>query len=234
MLSKGLFHPTLTRQIFRVKYGLIFDLDGTLVDSLRGISGSLNHALSQSGLPNHPIETVRGFIGNGARLLIERAASPAEGEDLYLTLEEAFKTHYDVSWPEGTAPYLEIVEMLEFLQTAGHPLAVLSNKPHEFTETIVKKLFPSVTFAAVLGQRAGIPHKPDPAGALEIAKVFGLDASQCALIGDSTMDIETAQNAGMASIAVTWGFQDHPRLVEARADLFAHSPAELLEIIGKL
>lgn len=217
-----------------MKHGLIFDLDGTLVDSLRGISGSVNHALATSGLPTHPIEAVRGFIGNGARILIERAASPATGEELYLTLEGAFKTHYDVSWPDGTSSYDEITEMLESLQAAGHPLAVLSNKPHPFTETIVAKLFPTVTFACVLGQRAGIPHKPDPAGALEIAKVFGLDPAACAVIGDSTMDIETAQNAGMTAVAVTWGFQDHPRLVEAKADLFADSPAELLEIIGKL
>ncbi len=217
-----------------MKHGLIFDLDGTLVDSLRGISGSVNHALAQSGLPTHSIEAVRGFIGNGARLLIERAASPATGEELYLTLEGSFKTHYDVSWPDGTVPYEEIVEMLESLQAEGYPLAVLSNKPHAFTVTIVERLFPSVTFACVLGQRAGIAHKPDPTGALEIAKVFGLDASQCAVIGDSTMDIETAQNAGMTAIAVTWGFQDHPRLIEAKADHFAADPAELREIIGKL
>lgn len=217
-----------------MKHGLIFDLDGTLVDSLRGISGSVNHALAASGLPTHSIKAVRGFIGNGARLLIERAASPAVEENLLLTLEGAFKTHYDVSWPAGTSPYDGITDMLEALQAAGHPLAVLSNKPHPFTETIVAKLFPSITFSSVLGQRAGIPHKPDPTGALEIAKTFGLDPGICAVIGDSTMDIETAQNAGMCAIAVTWGFQDHTRLIEAKADHFAQNPAELLEIIGKL
>lgn len=217
-----------------MKHGLIFDLDGTLVDSLRGISGSVNHALASSGLPTHPIDAIRGFIGNGARLLIERAASPAVEDDLLLKLEGAFKAHYNVSWPDGTSPYDEITDMLESLQAQGHPLGVLSNKPHDFTETIVAKLFPSIRFTSVLGQRAGIPHKPDPAGALEIAKTFGLDPSDCSVIGDSTMDIETARNAGMCAIGVTWGFQDHPRLVAAKEDHLADSPGELLEIIGKL
>lgn len=217
-----------------MKHGLIFDLDGTLVDSLQGIASSVNHALAESGLPTHSPEAVRGFIGNGARILIERAASAGAEEELLLTLEGAFKSHYDVSWQDGTFPYDDITAMLESLQALGHPLAVLSNKPHPFTETIVAKVFPTIRFTMALGQRPGIPHKPDPAGALEIAKAFGLGPAECVVIGDSTMDIETAHNAGMRAIAVTWGFHEHPRLVAAKADYLADGPDGLLEIIGKL
>jgi phosphoglycolate phosphatase len=215
-----------------VKHGLIFDLDGTLVDSLSGIAASVNHALHQGGHATHSLAAVQGFIGNGARILLERAAPVGADEVLLLTLEEAFKSHYDISWPDGTLPYDGITALLETLQDLGHPLAVLSNKPHPFTETIVARIFPGIRFTQVLGQRPGIHHKPDPAGALEIATAFGLPPVECLVIGDSTMDIETAKNAGMTSVAVTWGFQDHAKLIAAGADFFAGSPEELLEIIA--
>ena len=152
-----------------MKQALIFDLDGTLVDSLRGIAASLNRALGGSGLPIHPDSAVRGFIGNGSRALIQRAAPSAADEALLLEIEQAFKADYDLTWPDGTTVYAGIFELLESLQACGHPLAVLSNKPHPFTAAIVSRMFPTIRFAAVLGQRAGILNKPDPAGALEIS-----------------------------------------------------------------
>lgn len=217
-----------------MKHGLIFDLDGTLVDSLHGIAASVNHALHQGGHATHSLAAVQGFIGNGARILLERAAPVGADESLLLILEESFKSHYDVSWPDGTLPYAGITSMLETLQDLGHPLAVLSNKPHPFTETIVARIFPGIRFTQVLGQRPGIHHKPDPAGAVEIAESFGLAPTDCVVVGDSTMDIETAKNAAMKSIAVTWGFQDHAKLTAAGADFFAGNPQELLEIIAGL
>ena len=215
-----------------MKQGLIFDLDGTLVDSLRGIAASLNHALAASGLPVHANAAVRGFIGNGARILIRRAAPEDADEGLLDTVEQAFKGDYDLTWPDGTTAYDGIAGLLESLQHRGYPLAVLSNKPHPFTETIVSQIFPTVRFAAVLGQRAGIPHKPDPAGALEIAHSLHLCPEDCIVIGDSTMDLETARNAGMRAIAVTWGFHDRDRLVAAGANLIAEDPAGLLAIFA--
>jgi phosphoglycolate phosphatase len=210
-----------------VKQGLIFDLDGTLVDSLQGIAASLNLALAASGLPPHPPEVVRGFIGNGARVLIRRAAPVDADQSLLDTLEQAFKVDYDLTWPTGTFAYDGIVDLLEILQSRGYPLAVLSNKPHPFTVAMVSRMFPSIRFASVLGQRAGIPHKPDPAGALEISVVLEMLPRDCAVIGDSTMDIETARNAGMRAIAVTWGFHDRERLIAAGADVMADNPAAL-------
>ncbi len=213
-----------------MKHGLVFDLDGTLVDSLQGIAVSLNHALALSGLPAHSQKSVRGFIGNGVKILIRRA-SPADADDALLdAIERAFKAHYDLSWQTGTIIYPGITDMLESLQSRGHPLAVLSNKPHPFTVAMVSQLFPSVRFSVVLGQRPGIPHKPDPAGALEISAALGLGPSECWVIGDSTMDIETARNAGMRAIAVTWGFHDRERLRAAGADQLVDAPEELLDL----
>ncbi|MEO5713660.1 MAG: HAD-IA family hydrolase [Luteolibacter sp.] len=211
--------------------GLIFDLDGTLVDSLLGIAASLNHALAEAGLPTHPLEAVRGFVGNGARILITRAAPKDADEALLDRLENSFKADYDVTWPDGTFPYDAITWLLETLQAKGNPLAVLSNKPHPFTSTIVTQVFPSIDFKVVLGQLPGIPHKPDPAGALEIANLFGLLPEECTVIGDSTMDLETARNAGMEAIAVTWGFHDRERLIAAGAEQLADNPAALLAML---
>ncbi len=211
-----------------MKCGLIFDLDGTLVDSLDGIAGSLNRVLAARGLPEHSREAVRGFIGNGSRVLIERAVPDATLVD---TLENDFKADYDKTWRDGTAPYAGIPELLETLKRRGHPLAVLSNKPHPFTVEIVASMFPGIRFASVLGQRAGIPHKPDPRGALEIAAELELASADCIVIGDSTMDLETARRAGMRAIAVTWGYHDRPRLVEAGAEILAENPAELADLL---
>ncbi len=213
-----------------MKHGLIFDLDGTLVDSLLGIAASLNRALSASGLPTHPLAAVRGFIGNGARILVQRAAPADAAGTLLDTLEQAFKADYEVTWPTGTVAYAGISELLATLQARGYPLAVLSNKPHPFTLTIVSQVFPEIDFKVVLGQLAGIPHKPDPAGAFEIANLLSLLPAECTVIGDSTMDIETARNAGMRSVAVTWGFHDRERL--AAADLIVDDPAALEVLLG--
>jgi len=215
-----------------VKCGLIFDLDGTLVDSLDGIAASLNHALHASNLPTHSHDAVRGFIGNGARVLIERGTPAGSGDSLIEVVEQAFKAHYDLHWPAGTIAYDGIANLLETLQSQGHELAVLSNKPHPFTEAMVVRLFPTIRFAVVLGQRIGIPHKPDPTGALEIAATLGLPPAQCCVIGDSTMDIETALNAGMRPVAVTWGFHDRERLIAAGATSLADDPAALMSVIG--
>ncbi len=210
-----------------MNHGLIFDLDGTLVNSLAGIATSLNLALSRSELPQHPLAAVRGFIGNGARVLAERAVPAGSDEATISAVEQGFHEDYDISWPDGTVLYDGISEMLEALQARGYPLAVLSNKPHPFTQAIVARLFPKIRFTMVLGQRPGISHKPDPAGALEIAAIFGLAAENCTVIGDSIPDLETAHNAGMRSVAVMWGFHDRDRLLAANPGRSVESPAVL-------
>lgn len=215
-------------QLRRMKRGLIFDLDGTLVDSLSGIAAALNRALASNGMPPHPLVAVRRFIGNGARILVQRAVPADTEESFIVAVERAFKDDYEIQWPNGTFPYDGIMPLLEQLQRAGYPLAVLSNKPHEFTTEIVARLFPAIYFTSILGQRAGIAHKPDPAGAWEISRKLGLLPADCTLIGDSIVDIETAHNAGMESIAVTWGFHDREDLLAANPGQIAEDPAQLL------
>ncbi len=200
---------------------LIFDLDGTLVDSLRGIADSLNRSLEQEGFPTHPDASVRSFIGNGARILVTRAAPAGSPEAVINALEARFKLDYEQSWPSGTSPYQGIPGLLDDLQQCGAPLAVLSNKPHPFTREIVRMLFPGISFSMVLGQRPGVVHKPDPSGALEIAASLHLPPARCTLIGDSTVDLETARRAGMKSIAVSWGYHDRGRLIESSPDEIA-------------
>lgn len=202
------------------------------MDSLEGIAASLNFALASSALPIHGLHAVRRYIGNGARILIQRGCPAGSGDPLLDTVEQLFKSHYDLTWSSGTFAYNGIIELLESLQDRGCPLAVLSNKPHRFTETIVSQLFPGIRFASVLGQRTGVPHKPDPTGALEISKIFNRKPENCIVIGDSVMDLETASNAGMHAIAVMWGFHDRDRLVEAGAKRIAANPKQLLELLS--
>ncbi|MBK1881374.1 HAD-IA family hydrolase [Luteolibacter pohnpeiensis] len=214
-------------QASRVTRALIFDLDGTLVDSLPGITASVNHALHHAGFSSHTESAVRGFIGNGSRILIERAVPSGTSTSVIDQVEAEFKRHYDANWPLGTSPYPGIPELLAGLKSKGHPLAVLSNKPEPFTLAIVNALFPNAGFSAIVGQRNGIPHKPDPRGALEIAAEIAIPAENCVLIGDSTIDIQTARAAKMTSIAVGWGYHDAERLHQERPDHFVQSIDEL-------
>jgi phosphoglycolate phosphatase len=212
-------------------HGLIFDLDGTLVDSLPGIANSLNQALGSLQLPLHSLQAVRGFIGNGARVLASRAAPAGAADALIAGIEQAFKADYDLTWPGGTAAYPGVSGVLLELQGRGIPLAVLSNKPHAFTTAMVSALFPEVAFAAVLGQRSGMPHKPDPAGAFEIAALLGLSPQACTVIGDSTMDLETARRSGMRAVAVTWGYHNREALLAALPDAVIDAPEELYGLL---
>ena len=208
---------------------IIFDLDGTLVESLPGIAASLNRALSMHGLPQHSHSAVRTFIGDGAKMLVQRA-TPQSTEETRTSIQKFFAEDYAVSWPAGTTIYPGISEMLAELSGQNIPLAVLSNKPHPFTVEIVEKLFPKNTFIVILGNREDLAHKPDPTGALEIAATLSLPPKDCTLVGDSTMDLDTAKNAGMKSIAVTWGYHDREHL--SYADAIATTSAELATLLS--
>lgn len=196
----------------------IFDLDGTLVDSLPGISVALNAALAGAGFPRHPESAVRGFVGDGLETTVRRACPAGTGDAVIDGLVEEFRAVYADVWQTGTRPYEGIRELLLELRAGGMPLAVLSNKSHAFTREMVAEVFAEVEFACVLGLRPGMPPKPDPAGAVEILQTLALPPSQCWMIGDSTMDIATGKNAGMRSCAVTWGYHDAEPLKAARPD----------------
>lgn len=216
-----------------MKPSLIFDLDGTLVDSLPGIAASLNRTLTAHGLPGHSNTAIRSFVGDGLRTLVQRAAPAGANPALIESLVSLFKKDYDLSWAQGTKPYPGIHAMLTELQHDGFQMAVLSNKTHEFTETITHSVFPQIHFATVLGQRDGIPHKPDPAGALHIASALGTAPEDCLVIGDSTMDLETAANADMKAIAVAWGYHDRQRLMAADTTRIAEHPSDLPAMLAE-
>lgn len=211
--------------------GWIFDLDGTLVDSLPGIAASLHAALASQGLPTHSAVAVRTFIGDGAEMLVRRALTNLV-EPPFDAVLQAFREHYAAHWHEGTIPYEGIRAVLEKLRERGDCLAVLSNKPHLFTTIIVDTLFP-LTFAVVIGQRPGIPHKPDPEGLWEILRAPVWSAATSALIGDSVIDVQTAQAAGIESIAVTWGYHDHAALQQAKPTQMIHQVNELMEHLNR-
>jgi phosphoglycolate phosphatase len=209
---------------------LIFDLDGTLVDSLPGIAAALNGALAEQGYPTHPEERVRTFIGNGTWMLAKRGLPAGATDNEVDSLEATFLRHYPETWREGTRIYDGILPMLSELEKTGLTLAIFSNKTHAFTVEMAGHLFGGVSFACVLGHRGGAARKPDPSGALEIAARMHLDPAQVGFVGDSTVDFETADNAGMPPYLVTWGYHPRARL-EATGAPLAEDPPGLLRCL---
>lgn len=211
---------------------LIFDLDGTLIDSLPGIADSLNRSLEQNSLPTHTLTDIRDFIGNGSRTLCDRAANFPDKATLDL-LESAFMANYQELWKSGTEIYPGISDLLEEI-SKSHELSVLSNKTHSFTTEIIHSLFPAVSFRTILGKRPGISAKPDPSGIFEILSQASDANAPTYLIGDSVVDLTTAKNAGIKSIAVTWGFEPLSDLVEMEPDHIVHSVAELKKLTSTI
>lgn len=194
--------------------GLIFDLDGTLVDSLPGIATALNHALDDLKLPNHSRKVVETFIGDGLLNLVTRALGP-DLVDRQDELLAAFQKHYSADWKTGTFPYPGFMELLEELRRQKIPMAVLSNKPHTYTVEIVETLFPKDLFDPVRGHQDQFPKKPDPTTAHQIIADWHLNAKEVAYVGDSTVDLATARNAGMIPLIFSWGYgtpEDFPLL----------------------
>ena len=183
----------------------IFDLDGTLVDSLPGIALALNRSLTEAGLANYTENEVCGFIGDGMAALVERALGEQNGAHREAVMA-GFQKHYQQAWKEGTTPYPGMMDLLGKLHSEGLPLAVLSNKPHAFTVEIVEALFPPRLFAPVQGHREGFSKKPDPTTALKIVNDWGLEPQEVAYVGDSTVDLATAEAAGLVPLIFSWGY----------------------------
>lgn len=192
----------------------LFDLDGTLVDSLADIAHSANHALAAAGYPTHPVAAYRTLIGQGIQATLRRAAP--EGADV-AALSEVWAARYTTHCTEHTRPYPGIDRTLTALQDAGWRLAVLSNKPDPFTQQIVAALFPAGTFAFIAGDRPDTPRKPDPTSAFAALRVLDVAPTEAAFIGDTPVDLHTARAAGTVAIAVSWGFRDRSELTSADA-----------------
>ncbi|MDE5618624.1 MAG: HAD-IA family hydrolase [Clostridia bacterium] len=185
--------------------GIIFDLDGTLLNTLPDLHAAVNYALARLSLPLRKLCEIRGMIGNGASMLIMRAL-PDNAKNMHAEAMALFSCYYSSHICEKTKTYDEIANLITAMQ-GRCKIGVLSNKPHNAAVEIVRAYFGN-NFAPVFGKREDVPLKPDPAGALEIADMWGLPPDEIAMIGDSMPDILTAKAAGMLPIAVTWGYGD--------------------------
>lgn len=211
---------------------IIFDLDGTLLDTLADIGDSVNRMLAEYGFPGHTMDDYTQFIGNGIKMLVIRAL-PVETRsgDLVDACVRRAKEIYWQNWNHKTRPYDGIIELLDRLKTMGLPLAVLSNKPHDFTVRYVDAYFDSQTFKMVMGQNDHFPVKPDPASALNIAGQINLPPSSFLFVGDSAVDMQTAAAAGMFSVGVAWGFRGVKELRENGCRALVSHPLEILPLV---
>ena len=214
---------------------IIFDLDGTLINTIDDLGQACNHALSACGYPTHKIEDYPRLVGNGINKLIERALPESDrNEETVMQLRAYFVPYYDEHNCDLTHPYDGIAALLETLKQQGHTLAVASNKYQAATEKIVAKLFPGI-FDVVLGERENVARKPDPQIVWDIVEAIGRkgeEAIEDALyIGDSLVDAETAKAAKLPFVACTWGFCTREQLMTAQAHYMADHPKEILTII---
>lgn len=209
----------------------IFDLDGTLLNSLADVADAANAALTARGFPAHPEDAYRFFIGNGTRTLMRRAAPEGTDEETVTILLEGMHAHYAKNWAGKTRPYPGIMPMLERLSALGPPLAVLSNKPHAFTMLCVRRFFPDIPFSRVQGCPEGGSPKPDPALALDIAAEFGVEPPRVCFLGDSNVDMDTARAAGMVPVGALWGFRPESELRRHGAAVLLSLPEQLFMYI---
>lgn len=210
----------------------IFDLDGTLLNTIGDLAVSCNAVLAVRGLPQHSYEEYSDFVGNGIMRLVERALpEPLRTSYTIDAMRRDFVEYYTAHIGIYTKPYDGIPELLAALSARGVRLAVASNKFQAGTEKLIHLYFPEVEFAAVLGQRAGVPLKPDPAVVEEILKMTDTPREETLYIGDSGIDIETATAAAVRSVGVTWGFRNRAELVEAGAHHIVDTPAEILALV---
>jgi phosphoglycolate phosphatase len=209
---------------------VLFDLDGTLVDSLADLANATNWALAQLGCPTHPVESYRTKVGDGARELCARAL-PADKQDLADEVLKLMRQHYDTHCFDLTTLYPGIPELISALAGRRCSLAVLSNKPDDFTKRVIAHYFKPSPFAPVRGQLPNVPLKPDPTGALQIAHELGIPPAQWLYLGDTNTDMRTACAAGMEAVGVLWGFRDRDELVESGATHLAAKPDEVLQYL---
>ena len=209
--------------------GIIFDLDGTLLNTIDDIADCMNDVLRRRNLPLHSIAEYKIFVGDGVVNLVKRAAAGAEAAGFDLAqLESEYSAEYLVRQADKTAPYAGIQELLYSLTGRGAKIAVLSNKPHDATLKVMASFFPDIAFDAIIGQRPGYPVKPDPGGALEILAMLGLPRDDVLYVGDTATDMRTAGAAGLKAVGALWGFRDKAELAESGAADFAEHPLDLL------
>ncbi len=215
-------------------FGVLFDLDGTLLDTLEDLATSGNEVLAARGCPTHSKEAYKTFIGNGMTNLIctifPEADRPETEEEIAEALAE-YRAAYGRNWTNTTCAFPGIRELLTELEKTGIPIGVVSNKSHDFTVKCVEEFLPDWEWSAVLGHREGAEKKPHPQGALEAAEKLGLPPERCLFVGDSDVDMMTAVNAGMQAVGVEWGFRSTEELQQAGATEILATPGDLLNLL---
>lgn len=209
---------------------VVFDLDGTLADTLSDIAAAMNHALARNGLPERDPDEYRSLVGEGVVRLVERAV-PADRPDLVERVLADLRVYYREHMLDRTRAYPGIPELLDGLGDRGLSMAVLSNKPQEATRWMVERMFGENRFAAVQGGRDDVPLKPDPSALLAIVRELGVEPERSAYVGDTRTDMETAVAAGVLPVGVAWGFRDRRELIEHGARTILARPVELLHLV---
>lgn len=213
-----------------MKHAVIFDLDGTLLNTLGDLRAATNHALEVRGLPPHSMEEIRQFIGNGIRLLICRAMPEGTPEAEIDAALDDFKAYYAAHIHDRTVPYDGIPQLLTALRKRGIQVAVLSNKIDSASQELIEYFFPGKT-DVVFGEHVGVPRKPDPTSCRMVMQQLGVQPEQVLYVGDSGTDMQTAKNAGLYAVGVTWGFRSKEVLLEYGADILVHRPEQILQIL---
>ncbi len=212
----------------------IFDLDGTLLNTLDDLAASCNHALDFYGYPTYPADDYRYFVGNGVGTLIERTMPKDADEEQKQKVREAFAEHYAQHYLDLTVPYDGIEALLRILKLQGYQVCVVSNKPHNYSKELLSKIFGEKFFSVIIGATEDMPKKPAPDGVLSCMKKLDLKPEHCVYIGDSDVDVLTAKNAGIPSIGVAWGFRGEEELKAAGAGYIVHTPKEIAQLLEQL
>ena len=210
---------------------VVFDLDGTLVDTLADLAMSVNQALEKLSLPMHSVESYKMKVGDGALTMAFRAL-PADRQELAEEVVRMQKEYYAAHFADCSRPYSGVEQMLGELKEAGLKLALSPNKPDGFTQRVVDKLLGTGCFDVVRGHVDGVELKPDPASALAVCEELGVSVGEVAYVGDTAVDMQTAQAAGFLAIGVSWGFRERSELVENGAAAVIDQPGQLLGLLG--
>ena len=241
-MAKASKKKSLTETLFFIQNGylctamkklIIFDLDGTLLNTIDDLAMATNHALAENGYPTHAVEAYNFFVGNGINKLFERAL-PEEArtpENVQL-IRASFIPFYDAHKLDLTRPYDGILELLKTLSDNGVKLAIASNKYQLATEKLVNYYFPDTPFIAVFGQRENVPIKPDPTVVEEIRKLANAEQAETLFVGDSGVDMLTAQHAGVNAVGVTWGFRSAEELRTYNPDYLVAKPDDIRLLLG--
>lgn len=214
---------------------IIFDLDGTLLDTLEDIAISANFALTTLGFNAEATEKYRYFVGEGVFKLFENIFSQTpQTQDVIQQAVSLFESHYSKQFNQNTKLYDGVSKMLTFLQTRGFKMAILSNKPDSFTKMCAVKYLRSWNFDVVFGAREGVPRKPHPKGALDISALLDIAPDRCYYLGDTMIDMQTANNAGMIALGALWGFREENELREHGAKYLIKSPSEVIKLLAEV